>query len=86
MLEGDVKGNMINTLSELDQWMAETAEKMPRSPPRKKIKEDPGIQELIKERAALARSFDGRERFRITTEIRKLITKSTRNEKEKPSS
>ena len=81
MLEGDVKGNMINTLSELDQWMAETAEKMPRSPPRKKIKEDPRIQELIKERAALARSFDGRERFRITTEIRKLITKSTRNKK-----
>ena len=81
MLEKDVKGNMIKTLSELDQWLAETSEKMTRTPPRKKPKEDPGIQALIKERAALGRSFDGRERFRITTEIRKLITKSTRDRK-----
>ena len=41
VLEGDVKCNMINTLSELDQWMAETAEKMPRSPPGKKIQRRP---------------------------------------------
>ena len=45
---------------------ADTAENMPRKPTKGKVRQDPRIQELIKKRAALQRSRDGRERFRIT--------------------
>ena len=54
---------------------------MPRKPKRSKIRQDPEIQELIRKRATLQRSCGRRERFSITAEIRKLITKDTRNRK-----
>ena len=71
----------VTNLCELEALFAETAEGMRRKPRSGKPKDDPRIQELVKQRAELRRSHDGRERFRITTEIRKLITKSTRDKK-----
>ena len=61
--------------------MADIAENMPRKPRRKKASEDPRIKELIEKRARLQRTGDGKERFSITAEIRKLITKNTRKPK-----
>ena len=61
--------------------MADTAEHMPRKQKTYKANQDPRIQELIVKRAKLRRTCDGRERFSITAEIRKLITKNTRNRK-----
>ena len=61
--------------------MADIAENMPRKPRKKKASDDPRIRELIEKRARLQRTVDGKERFKITAEIRKVITKNTRKQK-----
>ena len=61
--------------------MADIAENMPRKPREKKAGEDPRIKELTEKRARLQRTGDGKERFNITAEIRKVITKNTRTQK-----
>ena len=81
ILEKKEKTHRQESLEQFDTMLAETAESMPRKPKRSKIRQDPKIQELVRKRATLQRSCDGRERFSITAEIRKLITKDTRNRK-----
>jgi hypothetical protein len=56
---------------------SEIARTMPKATPRKKPAQDPRIKELINERKRLPRGPDGRQRFRITAEIRKLIRKES---------
>ena len=69
----------LSNLENLDKRFAEIATSLPKKAPRKKASQDPGIQELIQQRMALQRSPGGRQRFQITAETRKLITKDTRS-------
>ena len=69
-------------IKDLDKRFAEVAESMPKKAPRPRVYQDPRIQELIRQRAELPRSPDGRPRFRITTEIRKLIRHESRRKKD----
>ena len=61
---------------------SEIAKTMPKITTRKKQAQDPRIQELIRERNMLPGSPDGRPRFRITVEIRKLIRKDSQKRRE----
>ena len=71
--EAVIKTSPPTTIASLDKIFSEVAKAMPKATPRKKHAQDPRIQELISERKQLPRSPDGRQRFRITAEIRKLI-------------
>ena len=65
----------------MDKMFAEIAKAMPKAASRKKPPQDPRIKELISERMRLARSPDGRQRFRITSEIRKLVRADSNRKK-----
>jgi hypothetical protein len=78
LAEAAIKNNPPTTINDLDHMFSEIAKAMPKATPRKKQAQDPRIQELISERKQLPRSPDGRPRFRITAEIRKLIRNDSR--------
>ena len=65
----------------LDKCFADIASAMKEKTPRRRIAHDPRIKELIMKRVALPRSHDGRERFKITEEIRTIIRADTRKKK-----
>ena len=65
------------TIKELDHMFAEIAKAMPKRTTGKKHTQDPRIRELVLERKQLPRSPDGRPRFKITVEIRKLIRRDS---------
>ena len=68
-------------LDEVGRCFAETAKAMPKRAPRERISQDPQIRDLIQQRVDLPRTPDGRQRFRITGEIRKLIRVEARKKR-----
>jgi hypothetical protein len=82
LVEASVQQNPPTNIQELDHMFSETAKAMPKAAPRKKQEQDPRIQALINERKQLPRSPDGRQRFKITAEIRKLIRKDCKKRRD----